>query len=84
MKIDALDDVLDLAAEVMTENAPDPGSTRLERLARYVVANLGGEPYTVDRATLAVYSDLVSYPESVADKRKMAVALLRLAEEQEE
>lgn len=43
---DSLDDVLDVAAEVLRENADDPGNTRIERLARWVVANLGGEPYT--------------------------------------
>lgn len=41
---DTLDDVLRVAAEVVAENAPDPGRTRLERLARWVAEHLGGHP----------------------------------------
>jgi len=43
-EVDNLDTVLDLAGSVLIENAPDPGNTRLERLARFIVSNLGGEP----------------------------------------
>lgn len=38
--IDDVDTILEVAGEVLVENAPDPGDTRIERLARWVVANL--------------------------------------------
>lgn len=47
--VDKLDDVLDVAGEVLFEYGGYPGDTRIERLARYVVATLGGEPYGIQR-----------------------------------
>lgn len=43
--VDRLDAVLEIATEVVGECAPDPGQTRLERMARWLCYNLGGEPY---------------------------------------
>ncbi len=42
--IDTLDDVLAIAGEILTEYAGERG-TRIERLARWLVANVGGEPF---------------------------------------
>lgn len=57
---DTLDDVLDVAGEVLREYGDEAltSQTRLCRLARYVVARLGGPPYApqvvggLGRATL--------------------------------
>lgn len=47
--VDTLNDVLNLAAEVLADygeaNGGAPGATRIERLARFVALHLGGEPY---------------------------------------
>lgn len=43
--IDKLDALLDAVAEVLDENAPDPGRTRVERMARWLALNVGGAPY---------------------------------------
>lgn len=50
--IDALDDAVDLAAEVLAEYGGSDGSTRIERLARWVLLRAGGEPlvHQVERA----------------------------------
>ena len=43
--IDRIDAALDVAVEVLGEYGPDPGQSRIERLARFMMANIGGEPY---------------------------------------
>jgi hypothetical protein len=43
--VPTLDDVLNIAAEVLAEYGGVPGNTRIERFARFVSLNLGGEPY---------------------------------------
>ena len=86
--VDRLDDILDIAAEVVYETAPDPGTTRLERLARYVVMTLGGAPYTVDEAIEVVgRNDQVAIMDNtgvavrdIPEDREVAVAYIRLAE----
>lgn len=47
---DSLDDVLGVAVEVLTEYGPHHGRSRIERLARWLVMNLGDEPYGYVRA----------------------------------
>jgi hypothetical protein len=51
--IDRLDDVLDVAAEVLLEHGPDHGNTRIERLARWVAYNVGEVPSLSRCAELA-------------------------------
>lgn len=41
VQLDSLDTVLDIAGEVLYENAPEPGSTRIERMARWLALNVG-------------------------------------------
>lgn len=72
--VDTLDDVLDIAAEVLRDYGGEPGDTRIERLARYVASNLGGEPHT---------GRLTSYQNPAVD-RAVAVGYLRMAESQED
>lgn len=48
--VDRLDAVLDVAAEVSAEYGDQPGHTRIERMARYLALNLGGEPYAREGA----------------------------------
>jgi hypothetical protein len=43
--VDRLDGALDVAVDVLRDYGGDPGMTRVERLARYLALNLGGEPY---------------------------------------
>lgn len=38
--VDSVDSILEIAGEVLVENSPDPGNTRIERLARWAIANL--------------------------------------------
>jgi len=45
--IDTLDDVLDIAAGVLADYGGERGDSRIERLARWIAANVGGEPYSV-------------------------------------
>lgn len=45
--IDTMNEILDVAASVLADYGPDPGSTRLERLARWVVDAVGGEPGSI-------------------------------------
>jgi hypothetical protein len=87
--IDTLDAVLEIAAEVMQECAPDPGNTRLERLSRYIVTQLGGAPYTTDEATevigrlddMCVLADRGSIIDfDIPSDLEVAVASLRLSE----
>lgn len=41
IKLDSLDTVLDIAGEVLYENAPEPSNTRIERMARWLALNVG-------------------------------------------
>lgn len=84
---DTLDDVLRIAADVIGENAPDPQGTRIERLAAWIVANVGGPPDThlpmnskPGWVTVMPYSLNTMTP---ARAREVAVALLRAAERAE-
>ena len=47
---DTLDDVLDVAVEVLQDYVHFHGSSRIERMARWLVMNLGSEPYGYIRA----------------------------------
>jgi len=47
---DGLAAVLDIAAEVALENEPDPGMTRVERLARFVRANFADAAFARSQA----------------------------------
>lgn len=47
--IDSLDGVLDVAGDVLRDYGPDPGRTRIERMARFIALNLGGAPYSSTR-----------------------------------
>ncbi len=58
--IDRLDGALDVAASVLRDYGPDPGNTRIERLARYVSLNLGDEPCLAQAG--AVTHWVVSFP----------------------
>ena len=42
--VDSLNDILDVAASVLADYGTTAGNTRIERLARYLVGTLGGEP----------------------------------------
>jgi hypothetical protein len=42
--VDGLDEILNIASGVLADYGTTDGSTRIERLARYIVATLGGEP----------------------------------------
>jgi hypothetical protein len=53
---DRLDAVLDIAVTVLADYAPDFGNTRLERMARYLMLNLGGEPTLEKAGALARFS----------------------------
>lgn len=59
---DNLATVLDIAAEIDLEYGPDPGMTRVERLARFVRANFGGAVYArsvagaVSRSTVMAHA----------------------------
>ncbi len=95
--LETLDAVLDVATEVLVEYG-EPGKTRIERLARYLVGMLGGEPYTHRNGLVAelfylnVIDGYVSI-RSVMDvhdlqlppefARQLAVGLLRAAEQAE-
>lgn len=72
---DTLDDVLDLAAEIIREYGGDPQGTRIERLAHWVATNLGGPPYTLKQATQ-------EFDDSGPLNREHAVAILRILENQ--
>lgn len=89
--ISTLDEVLDLASEIIDENAPDPQGTRLERLAGWISKNVGCEPdtsrLTTPRLEVDFYRDVVVWRASQAhfamtpeEARVVAVALLRAAE----
>ena len=43
--IDSLDEILDVTSEVLYEFGPVRSNTRIERMARFIAANLGGDPY---------------------------------------
>lgn len=45
--LDSVEEVLTIAAEVVVENAPDPGNTRIERLSRWVI-DIAGSVWTHD------------------------------------
>ena len=48
-ELDGVDAILALAAEVINEFGSDPGDTRIERLARFVVGRLGAPlPSSID------------------------------------
>lgn len=42
--IDRIDDVLTIAASVLEDYGPDPGATRIERMARWLLLNVGSLP----------------------------------------
>lgn len=52
--VDTVDAALEIAGEVLAEYGDDPGATRIERLARFVLLAAGG----VGDAEWAVYSVL--------------------------
>lgn len=78
--LDKLDDVLDVAVEVIDENSPQPGATRIERMARWLAGNVGGP----EIARVLVADGLVSFPGGASVKPDVAlgiaVAIIRAVE----
>lgn len=77
--LDKLDDVLDIAAGVILDHGDLVGTTRIERLARYLALNLGCEPDTLKSAEAAL-AVTIGEKLDATTARTMAVALLRFAE----
>lgn len=42
--IDTLDGILNVAGSVLEDYGPDPGGTRIERMARWITFNVGAPP----------------------------------------
>lgn len=61
--VDGLNAVLDIAAEIDLEYGPDPGMTRVERLARFVRANFGDTRYARSQAGTASLSSVTATDE---------------------
>jgi hypothetical protein len=95
---DTLDEILNVAAEVIDENAMDSGHTRIERLAQWVAKNVGGEPDATPSSTrrsvdvsgsflqgIVIWRGTMShFSMTPAEAREFAVALLRAAEAAEQ
>jgi hypothetical protein len=61
VKSDTLQEIVDVACEIVIENAPDPRDTRVERMARWVVQHLGHPRImTVDPPRLVGVIDAVT------------------------
>jgi hypothetical protein len=93
LPVDSLDQVLNVAGEVLAENGAAPGDTRIERMARFIAFNLGGRPYGALRSgrfdvseVLAVWQTggLIGFDGTATVEpdtaRAAMVALLRAAE----
>jgi hypothetical protein len=52
--VDTLDGVLDVAAEVLAEYGGERSDSRIERMARWIAANVGGEPYQMTETSGAM------------------------------
>ena len=94
--VDTIDDILDIAGEVIEEHAPDPGLTRIERLARWIAASVDPAVTGQSVGQMAVFrtsrvhvirsSDRVTLDlsgrtnYSAEEAREIAAALLRAAE----
>ena len=48
--IDCVDQILDVAGDVLRDYGNECGQTRIERMARWIALNLGGPPYESKRA----------------------------------
>jgi hypothetical protein len=47
--IDSIDGILDVAREVLGDYGGVHGNTRIERMARWLAANIGAPPFTTER-----------------------------------
>lgn len=52
---DTVDSILDVAGEVVLDHAPDPGNTRIERLARWVVSSVDATVTGTSVGGLGIY-----------------------------
>lgn len=49
--VDKIDTLLDdVVVSVLQDYGPDPGDTRVERMARWLALNLGGPPYDIEQS----------------------------------
>lgn len=55
--IDSIDGILDVAREVLGDYGGVHGNTRIERMARWLAANIAAPPFTTEKPT----DDLVRY-----------------------
>ncbi len=91
--VDGVDSILDVAVEVLGEYAPDSGNTRIERMARWILLNVGGIPtkmhFPIAEVRNAPAASMVQVSDdhvagySAHDARLLASMLLRAADRAE-
>ena len=93
--VDSVDSILDVAGEVLSEYGSDPTTTRIERLARWVVCNIDPLIYDMRSGQVSTFEHpagvrvlqageriAVEFPKFVnADEARIAATLLLRAAE---